>query len=374
MSSRVRFERRLETPRLLGPILPVVSVAGALVIAAILLLLTGHDPLTTYKRMAEAGFSSTQALSSTVASATPLLLTGLAAALAFRVRVWNIGGEGQLYMGAVCAAGMGIAVGGSGLAVALPAMIVAGILGGAAWAAIPGVLRAYLNTNEILTTLMFNYIGGLLMYYLIFDSHSFWRDVSSPEAKLFPQGKVIDASAFWPGFTGSELVVPLGFVVGVVVAALLFVLMRHTRLGFDLRVVADSPEVGRYAGMRTRRLVLIVMLISGGVAGLAGASQVGDFSHVLEPVGLQPAAYGYTGIVVAALARFNPLGVVVSALFLGGMTNAGFALQGADFPQGLVGTLQAIILFCVLASELFSRYRIVLRTGGGAPVAAGRAA
>ncbi|MEA2330118.1 MAG: ral nucleoside transport system permease protein [Thermoleophilaceae bacterium] len=371
---RIRFERRLETPRLLAPALPFVSVAIALVIAAILLLVTGHDPLTTYQRMAEVAFADTQALSSTVASATPLLLTGLAAALAFRVRVWNIGGEGQLYIGAVCAAGAGIAVGGSGLAVALPAMVVAGILGGAAWAAIPGVLRAYLNTNEILTTLMFNYIAGLLMYYLIFDSHSFWRDVSSPEAKLFPQAKELDPSAFWPGFTGGGLIVPLGFLFGVIVAVLLFVLMRQTRLGFELRVVSDSPEVGRYAGMRTRRLVVIVMLISGGVAGLAGASQIGDFSHLLEPVGLQPAAYGYTGIVVAALARFNPLGVVLSALFLGGLTNAGFALQGADFPQGLVGTLQAIILFCVLASELFARYRLSWRTGQATPAVTGQPA
>jgi simple sugar transport system permease protein len=254
-------------------------------------------------------------------------------------------------------------VGGAGLGVALPAMVVAGLAGGAAWAALPGLLRAYLNTNEILTTLMFNYIAGLLMYYLIFGSQSYWRDTTSANAKLFPQGKAVDPAAFWPGFTGGGLVLPLGFVLGAALAVVLLVIIRRTRLGFELRVIADSAEVGRYAGMRTRPRLVLVMLISGALAGLAGASQVGDFSHVLEPVGLEPAAYGYTGIVVAALARYHPVGVIAAAVFLGGLTNAGFALQGPDFPQGLVGTIQGIILFCVLGGELLGRYRLTRRRG-----------
>jgi len=134
--------------------------------------------------------------------------------------------------------------------------------------------------------------------------------------------------------------------------------VRSSRFGFRLRVIADSPAVGRYAGMRTKRSLVTVMLISGGLAGLAGASQVGDFSHLIDPKGLQQASYGYTGIVVAALARYNPLGVIVAAIFLGALTNAGFKLQGPDFPLGLVGTLEGIILFCVLGGETLRRYRL----------------
>lgn len=364
----VRLERRLNGPPRWAMIaMPLLSGLVALLIAGVVLLISGHDPIATYQSMFEAAFTSSGALSATLVSATPLLFTGLAAAIAFRMKAWNIGGEGQLYAGAICAAAAGIALGGQGLAIALPAMLVAATIGGAAWAAIPGLLRAYLGTNEILTSLMLNYVAGFLMYYLIFDSKSYWRDVTSPGAQVFPQGKQLDPAAHWPGFVGSGLVVPLGFVIGAVLAALLFVVLRHTRFGFRLRVIADSPAAGRYAGMNTKRMFVLVMLISGALAGLAGASQVGDFSHVLEPEGLQQAQFGYTGIVGAALAHYNPLGVVISAVFLGGITNAGFKLQGATFPHGLVGTIEGIILFCVLGGEVLVRYRVRLGSAAGRP-------
>ena len=125
-----------------------------------------------------------------------------------------------------------------------------------------------------------------------------------------------------------------------------------------MQVIGDSPRAARYAGIRTRCVVIVVFCISGACAGLGGASQVGDFQHVLDPRGLQQAGFGYSGIVVAALARYNPVGVILVAILLGGLQNAGYALQGADFPSGLVGVLQGLILFSALAGELFSRYRV----------------
>src|SRR6185295_14147123 len=154
----------------------------------------------------------------------------------------------------------------------------------------------------------------------------------------------------------------------------LWVLYSRTRFGFEVSVIADSPRAARYAGMRTRRKILAVMAISGAVAGIGGASQVAEFSHTLDgsPQGLQAAAFGYTGIVVAALARYNPLAVLI-----GGLLNAGFTLQGADFPSGLVGVMQGIILFCALGGELLIRYRLSIRRrsrthveGGTTPEAA----
>ena len=146
-------------------------------------------------------------------------------------------------------------------------------------------------------------------------------------------------------------------------ALVLFVLLRYTRFGFGMRVATDSPEAARYAGLRTKRLFVIVMVISGALAGIAGVSQVGDFSHTLDPKGLEASQFGYAGIVAAALARFNPLGVIVSAVFLGALTNAGINLQGDTIPLGLVGTIQGIILFCVIGGEALMRYRVTGQRG-----------
>nr|WSZ18689.1 ABC transporter permease [Streptomyces canus] len=354
----IRFERRPDRPHLLTASVPAVALAAAAVLVGCVLLATGHDPVHTYRSMIQAGFTDPGAFSATLLNATPLLFTGLCAAVAFRMRLYNIGGEGQLYMGAVAAAGAALVLGGRPGPLILAGTITAGVLGGALWSAIPGVLRAYLNTNEILTSLMLNYVAGLLAYYLIFDSRSYWRDVTTTSAAVFPQGKTIDTEGWWPQVTLGGTVLPLGLLVGLGAAAALFGALRWTRFGFQLRVISDSPEAGRYAGLRTTRTIVVVMLLSGAFAGFAGASQVGDFSHTLDPQGLQDASLGYTGIAVAALGRFNPLAVIGSSLLFGALTNAGFKLQGSAFPQGLVGITQGIVLFCLLSAELLARYRI----------------
>jgi len=356
----IRLERRLEQPWWLSVAVPVGSLAVAFAIMAIVLAATGHAPGHTYRQMLEAGFTGNGAFSATLISATPLLFTGLAAAVAFRMQLFNIGAEGQLYLGAVGASWIALQLGdrdaGSTPLYVLAMCVAAGILG-ALWALIPGVLRAFAHTNEIITSLMLNYVAGFLITYLIFDSASYWRDVSTLQALSFPQGKPMPTAAEWPVF-GSSLVVPLGFLIGLAVAAALWLLYSRTRFGFEVSVIGDSPRAARFAGMRTRRKILAVMALSGGVAGLGGASQIGDFTYTLDPTGLQGAAFGYTGIVVAALARYNPFAVCVVAVLLGGLQNAGFTLQGADFPSGLVGVLQGIILFCALGGELLIRYRM----------------
>lgn len=367
----IRFERRLENLRAVAILAPVVSSLIALVVVAIILAASSHDPLDTYKRMAEAAFTRPGALTATLLTSTPLVFAGLCAAIAFPLKAYNIGGEGQLLMGAIGASAAGILFSGHSAPVAILMMIVGGILGGAFWAAIPAVLRAYCHTSEILTSLMLNYLGFLLAYYLIFDSYSFWRDVSTPSAQLFPQGKQIDLAHWWPTLKVGSTLVPLGFILAVAVAVVLFVVLRSTRFGFRLRVISDSPKAGHYAGMRTRRTLVLVLLLSGALAGLGGASQVGDFTHYLDPKGLQVAAYGYTGIVAAALGRFNPIGVVVAAIFLGAITNAGFALQGETFPIGLVGVIEGVILFCVLSAEVLARYKVVVRLRRRGPAAEG---
>lgn len=410
----MRIEKRLQTPAWLSVAVPVGSILVAFIAASILIAASGNDPWYTYTRLFERAFTANGAFTNTIVTATPLLLTGLGTAAAFRMGLWNIGAEGQLYMGAAAAAGTGVALAGLPGPMIVVAMVGAGLLAGLLWAFVPAILRAYLNTNEIITTLMLNYIGGLLLNYLIFDTHSYWRDDSTVTAKVFPQGKHIPVKAQWPGWLtafdpavdvlvigvialgvwawqqkragrpmrpstpasialGAGLVLtvawmfekpnlvarlPFGFILGLVGAVGLWFAYRSTRFGYEARVVGDSPPAARYAGMRTRRKILSVMAVSGALAGLAGASQVGDFQYTLDPKGIQAAHYGYTGIVVAALGRYNPYAVALVAVLLGGLQNAGYSLQGPDFPAGLVGTLQGLILFFALGGELLLAYRI----------------
>jgi ABC-type uncharacterized transport system permease subunit len=357
----IRLERRLVAPRRLAIGVPACSLVAAIVLGAIVLLATGHNPLHSYRRLFDTAFVGEESITETLISATPLLFTGLAAAVAFRMSLWNVGAEGQLYCGAIGASGAGLWLSGAPTPILIAAMAIAGMLAGAAWALIPALLRAYASTNEIITSLMLNYVAGLLLTYLIFDSFSYWRDTSSFSAKTFPQGKNLADAASWPAWAPlGTLSIPLGLFLALVVAGVLTVLRTRTRFGFETQVIGDSIRAARYAGMRTRFVVVLVFCLSGACAGLGGASQVGDFQHVLDPRGLQQASFGYTGIVVAALARYNPMGVVLVAVLLGGLQNAGYALQGADFPSGLVGVLQGLILFCALGGELFARYRVRL--------------
>jgi len=304
-------------------------------------------------------------------AATPLAFTGLAAAVAFRMKLFNIGAEGQLYFGAIGASGMAILLAGQSTPVLIAAMVIGGAVLGAAWGAIPGLLRAFLRTNEIITSLMLNYVAALVLNYLIFDSLSYWRDTSAT-GLVFPQGKVLADAATWPVLTIGSISIPFGFILAVAVAAVIWVLYSRTRFGFEAQVIGDSPRAARYAGMRTRRKIVAIMCLSGAVAGIGGASQMGDFRHVLDARGLQQANYGYTGIVVAALARYNPFAVVFAAFLLGGLQNAGYTLQSADFPSGLVGVMQGMILFAMLGGELLVQYRITFaRPVRSVPAAAG---
>lgn len=356
MRSPVRFERRLEQPKWLNWVIPVASLLAALILGAIVLLATGKNPLDVYSRIFERGFAGTRALSGSIKTATPLAFTGLCAAVAFRMGLINIGGEGQFYMGAVGATWAGLAFGGdlpTGILVIV--MALTGMLWGGLFAAIVGVLRAKFNTNEIITSLMMNYLAAIFLNYLIYNSTSYWRD---PESRNFPAGKKIADRADWNFYEIAGIRIPLSFLIAIVAAIAVWVLYKRTRFGFEVGVIADSPKAARYAGIRTSSTIIIVLALSGALAGLGGAADVGNFRGLLDSKGLQMSGYGYTGIVVAALARLNPIATVAVAVLLGGLTNAGFALQGPDFPSGLVGTLQGLILFTAVAGEVLVKYRI----------------
>ncbi|HYM98058.1 MAG TPA: hypothetical protein VET26_12210, partial [Candidatus Sulfotelmatobacter sp.] len=207
----IRVERWIDAPRWLRAGIPIISLLLAGVITGVVLAVTGHDPLATYGQMYDAAFVARGGMTGTFVYATPLIFTGLCAAIAFRMRAWNIGGEGQLYLGAIGASGAGLALGGMPAPVVFAGMVVGALVAGMVWAAIPGILRAYGRTNEILTSLMLNYVAGLLMYYLIYDSSSYWRDLTSPRARVFPLGKYLSSAALWPGLNLDAATIPFGF-------------------------------------------------------------------------------------------------------------------------------------------------------------------
>lgn len=355
MRSPVRLERRLEQPKWLNWVVPLASLVAALILGAIVLWITGKNPFDVYQRIFERGFAGKRAFSGALEMATPLAFTGLCAAVAFRMGLVNIGGEGQFYMGAVGASYVGISLGGSPTGITIILMCLGGMVFGSVYAAIVGVLRARFNTNEIITSLMMNYLAAIFLNYLIFNSKSFWRDPDSPQ---FPKGKTLNARADWNTYSIFGINVPIAFVIAILAGSAVWVLYKRTRFGFEVGVLADSPKAARYAGIRTTSTIVIVMALSGALAGLGGAADVGNFRGLLDAKGIQMAGYGYTGIVVAALARRNPLVTVVVAIFIGGLTKAGYALQGPDFPSGLVGTLQGLILFSAVAGEILIKYRI----------------
>src|SRR5205823_5691919 len=259
----VRIERRLRQPRWLTFAVPAGSLVFAFFASGLVLQATGHDAVSSYRQIIDAAFLNTGALGQTLIAATPLAFTGLAAAAAFRMRLFNIGAEGQLYVGAITAAAAGLYLGGNGgpSAFVIAAMVAAGCAGGALWGLIAGILRAFFKTNEIITSLMLNYVAAYLLTYLIFNSESYWRQTTGFNAAVFPTAKDIPDSAVWPGVTlhvQGGILLPLGAGLAVLVAFLLWFLYTRTRFGFEAQVLGDSPRAALYAGMRTRRKILAV--------------------------------------------------------------------------------------------------------------------
>jgi ABC-type uncharacterized transport system permease subunit len=352
MSRRLIVEPRGLAPWWLKLLIPIASVFAALALGALFLVLTGNDWLEAYGKMIDTAFGSSRGFAETLVSATPLILTGVAAAIAFKMLVWNIGGEGQLIFGAIIAGGVGIWLSGSTPPlIAITAVVLAGAVGGAFWAALSAVPKVYLGTNEIITTLMLNFIALFLMNYLVFDSVSPWRD---PESSQFPQGRPIIENAQIPQFFNR---LDWGFLIAIAVAILAWFVISKTRSGFEYRIVGDSFDTARYAGIKVPKKVLGTFLASGAAAGLAGSIMVAGILGRMDPRSLD-LGLGFTGIIVAALARLNPIAIIPVAVLMGALHNAGPALQSIGIPSSTVTILQGAILLFAVAGEFLISNRV----------------
>lgn len=320
----------------------LAAVGVGLVVSALVLASIGESPWEALRTLLEGAFGNEFALGQTLLKAIPLALTGLAVAVCLRMRLWNIGAEGQLHAGAIGASAAALTFTSWPAGLLLPAMIGAAIVAGALWAALAAIPRALWGVNEIITTLLLNYVAILAVAWLVTGP---WRGEGNfPISDPFPPGSRLPLLG-WN-------VVHLGVVFPVVLAAILALLLARSRLGFEVRMIGASPDAARVAGMSTARNVLIVMLVAGAIAGVAGMVEVSmSFGRLRQ--GISP-GYGFMAIVIAALAGGSFLGTLVVAFLFAGFIVGGFALQTLGVPASFVLLLQGIILFAALVGEYVS--------------------
>jgi len=351
----MRLEKRTETSKLALLLAPMVAIAFTLLVSALLVLWAGAPLGQTYSRLFKGGFGSVFALSETLTRAIPLILTGLAATVAFKARLFNIGAEGQLYAGALAAVAVGGLHGGTGFA--LPVwllfglMMLAAALAGALLLLGPALLKARLGVDEVVTTLLLNFVM------LLFVSAMLDGPMKDPAAMGWPQSvalmselelsKLIEQTRIHTG---------LFWACGLAVA--LWALLKYTVLGFDIRALGANARAAAFAGVPVTRTVVLVALLSGALAGLAGAIEVaGRTSYVT--LDMSP-GYGYTGIVIAMLAALNPLGVIAAAVFVAGvLVGADTMSRAVGVPTYIADVIVAASLISVLVATLMTQYRVI---------------
>ena len=346
----IRLEPRARTPLPLSLAAPILAVAAALALAAIPIAAAGAPVLRAYELMALGAAGSLFAVTETLARATPLMLTGLAVAVAFRARLYNIGAEGQLYAGALAAVAVGSGAVTAPAWAMIPLVLAAGALAGAALMALPTLAKVKLGADEVVTTLLVNFIV------LLFVQMMLEGPMKDPMSLGWPQSAPIVDAALLPKFA-ERMRVHAGLGVAVVAALVVAVAMRHTVWGFEIRAVGGNPAAARFAGMPVARVTIRAGLVSGALAGLAGVGEVAGLKGYLTQ-DLSP-GFGYAGIVVAMLAGLSPLAVVPAALFVAGV------FVGADSMSRAIGVsnyiadlVVALALIMMLVASLLTRFRL----------------
>ena len=346
----MRLEVRQHPPRLLQATAPVAAVALALSLAALPLALAGADVPSAYRQMAVASLGSSFALAETLTRAVPLILTGLAAAVAFRARLWNIGTEGQLYLGAVAA--VALATGAVPLppALLLPVTLAGGALAGTFLMLGPTWLKLRLGVDEVVTTLLLNFVALLLVGLLLEGP------MQDPMSLGWPQSAPVLDAATLPRLVPRTRL-HAGLVLALAAAVLVWLYLERTVWGFETRAVGSNAQAAAFAGVAVDRVLLRTGVISGALAGLAGASEVVGLKGYLTQ-DLSP-GFGYSGIVVAMLAQLNPLGVVLAALFVAGVfVGADSMSRTVGVPSYIADLVVALSLLTMLLAGLATRYRV----------------
>ncbi len=348
--ARLKLEARPQPSQFWSYGSPLLALACTVVIGVILFALLGKDPVRGLLVFFWEPIKNGYMLGELVVKATPLLLIALGLAVCFRSNVWNIGAEGQYILGAIAASGVALMADKTTGGWIVPALLLAGVAGGMAWAGLTALLRDKFNANEILVSLMLVYVAVQVLGYLVFGP---WKD---PNGYNFPQTKSFEAVTRIPRlFEGSR--VSIGVLFALLGVAGVWVFLFRTRAGFAQQVGGLAPAASRYAGFSSRRALWIALLVSGGMAGLAGALEVAGPIGQLTPY--VPAGYGFAAIIVAYVGRLHPVGMVFSAILMSMFYIGGEMAQSRlGLPKSLTGVFQGLLLFTLLACDTLVNYRL----------------
>ncbi len=348
-------KRTEEVPNWLPVVTSVGAVLMAFIISGIILKLIGADPIKVYRYFFKASFGSWGAFSDVLVKATPLILIGLGCALAFRMRLWNIGAEGQFFIGAFMATTVVMVplvnIETTPKIVILGLMAILGMIGGALYAFVPGFLKAKLNINEIITTLMLNYIAVLWNNYWIFGK---WSDSGFQMTPTFPKQawmpRLADYAKEIPAFSG--MTAHAGILFGFIAAIIVYLIIYKSKWGYKITLIGDNVRTARYAGIDIAANTILVFMISGALAGLAGMTEVAGTVHRLQE--RISNSYGFSGVIVAWLAKLNPFAVIIVSILFGALLVASREIQ----PSGISFLIQGITLFLVISSDVLLKYQI----------------
>jgi len=351
------LDRREWSSRLIDGLLPVFATLTALGVGAIMLLVLGANPLQAYKALWDGAFGSPNAFAETLVKATPLLLIGIGICISFRGDVINIGGEGQMIVGAILGTWVGLTFTDWPGWLVITVSLLAGFLGGAIWGGIPGYLKAYFNVNEILSTVMMNAIAVQLMNFLLRGPM-----IDPSQAQL--ASKIPQTARLLNAFRLPRLVptrLHLGALVAVVLAVLVYILLWRTTWGYRIRAVGQNPHASRYAGIKVQRYVVLALLLSGAFAGLAGATQVFGVNYRMITDGSASGftgSAGFNGIVAALFGQLHPIWTIPASVLFGALLVGANSMQRVvQVPSALVIALNGLVVVFVVSSEIWRRRR-----------------
>ena len=334
---------------------PVVFVFLGLAFSSILIIAAGFNPMAVYSKMISYSFFNLRGINGSIRAGLPLMLCGLSVSIAFKMNLNNIGAEGQYAMGAILGGAFVLFGPDLPIPVRFIGMFLLCAIGGGLWAMIAAVLKAYWNVNETIVTLMLNYIALLFMDYLCYGPWMAKKQTTAISESI-PKGMYLPNL----GNTG----INTGLLVAIVIAALLFILLKYTTAGYQVEVIRNSRKSAEYAGIHVKKYILIVLGLSGAIAGLAGFVQITGVVHRVQAQ--LPGGSGYTGIVIAYLSQFNPLAVIIVAILFGGLQNSCAAVQLMGVPSQIATMLQGSIMIFVIAGEFFNHYKVSFNKTSGA--------
>ncbi|KPJ60681.1 MAG: hypothetical protein AMJ46_05325 [Latescibacteria bacterium DG_63] len=325
---------------------PAVAIAAAFAAGAVFIAAIGESPLVVYGKLLSGTFGNFYGLGQVLFKATPLIFTGLSVALAFKAGLFNIGAEGQLYIGTFAIAWMGFTLSGLPGPALVPLCVLAGAAGGALWGFIPGYLKARFGTHEVINTIMLNFVAIALTGYLV--THVYFVPETVHTQRVAVQAQIPRLEQFWPVFKGSP--VNVSFFLALAIAFAVYLFLWRTKFGFELRALGFNPSAAEYGGISVPAGMILAMTLSGALAGLVGVDFVMGYKHYYE--GGFSSGIGFMGIAVALLGRNHPLGVVLAALLFGALSYGGLVIN-AMVPKELVEILQAIVILVVIVGTNF---------------------